>query len=107
METVQLIKQDTLFPRILRGVSENILELFFPRICLACENHRAIRNHLFCVRCAYEINPTQHWEFKENEFTQKFIGRIPLEYGASLYKFFPGGLLQHVIHKLFADFPAF
>lgn len=100
MENIQLKNHDKLIPKILKDTSESILELFFPRICLACEENRAIRQHLFCVRCAYEINPTDHWKFEDNEFTNKFIGRVPLAYGASMYKFFPGGLLQHVIHKL-------
>ncbi|MEP7321407.1 MAG: ComF family protein [Saprospiraceae bacterium] len=100
METVQLKNKNNSILKNLRGAGENILELFFPHICLACEEHRAIKNHLFCVRCAYEIKPTEHWQLPNNEFTQKFIGRIPLVYGASLYKFYPGGLFQKVIHKL-------
>ena len=99
MATLSLKKQDNLIPKILKDTSDGILELFFPRICLACEENRSIRKHLFCVPCAYEINPTDHWKFENNEFTNKFTGRVPLVYGASLYKFFPGGLLQHVIHK--------
>jgi competence protein ComFC len=100
VETIQLKDKDNLILKNLRDAGENILELFFPHICLGCEEQRAIKNHLFCVRCAYEINPTEHWQFPQNEFTQKFIGRLPLVYGASLYKFYPGGLFQKVIHKL-------
>ena len=80
--------------------SSSLLDLFFPGICMACEEQQAIRNHLYCVHCTYEISATQHWDHRQNEFTQKFVGRIPIEQGASLYKFVPGGLFQKVIHKL-------
>ena len=70
--------------------SSSLLDLFFPGICMACEEQQAIRNHLYCVHCTYEISATQHWDHRQNEFTQKFVGRIPIEQGASLYKFVPG-----------------
>jgi predicted amidophosphoribosyltransferase len=100
VETIQLNSRNNKILHGFKGVADNILELFFPHVCLACEEHRAIQDHLFCVRCAYEINPTDHWSFPQNEFTLKFVGRVPLAYGASLYKFYPGGLFQQVIHKL-------
>ena len=100
METQQI--NTTIYGRqsVLGHAASSILDLFYPRVCLACEDRISIKDHIFCVRCAYEITPTAHWRENENEFTQKFIGRLGLLYGASLFKFTPGGRLQHLIHKL-------
>ncbi len=83
-----------------KGAVHSLLDLFFPKVCLACEEQASMQDHLFCVQCAYEIPPTAHWSNLENEFTQKFIGRLAVLYGASLFRFTPGGRLQHLIHKL-------
>lgn len=74
--------------------------MFFPRICLACDKNLQARGHLFCIHCSYTIAITDQWKKPENEFTEKFAGRLKLEQGAALYRFVPGGQLQQVIHKL-------
>jgi ComF family protein len=74
--------------------------LFFPRICLACDKNLQARGHLFCIHCSYTLAITDQWKKPENEFTEKFAGRLKLEQGAALYRFVPGGQLQQVIHKL-------
>jgi ComF family protein len=74
--------------------------LIYPQICYACEQRNRIHDHILCVNCNYEIASTDHWVKRENEFTNKFIGRVKIQQGASLYKFMPGGRFQKIVHKL-------
>lgn len=55
---------------------------------------------MFCIHCSYTIATTDQWKKADNEFTEKFVGRLTLEQGAALYRYVPGGQLQQVIHKL-------
>lgn len=43
---------------------------------------------------------TAFHEEPENEFTERFWGRVPIESGAALYYFVKGGRVQHLIHQL-------
>ncbi|MEP7269387.1 MAG: ComF family protein [Saprospiraceae bacterium] len=75
-------------------------EFFFPSVCHACEARNKMYDHVLCMQCTYEVATTDHWKFVENDFTNKFLGRLPLANGASLYKFVPGGIFQKLVHKL-------
>ncbi len=75
-------------------------DLVFPHVCLACEKDHAMHHHLFCIHCAYEITPLNHWYDDANDFTSKFYGRVDLRHGAALYKYTPGSKFQNVIHRL-------
>jgi competence protein ComFC len=79
---------------------EDLLSLFYPRLCLACGHVRPPARELICLSCQYKLPQTHFHEEEENGFTERFWGRIRLEAGAALYYFVKGGRVQHLIHQL-------
>lgn len=77
-----------------------ILDLLYPRLCLACNSDLPPPSEILCLQCQYELPVTQHWLQPENAFTEIFWGRVPIETGAALYYFSKAGRVQHLVHQL-------
>lgn len=76
------------------------LNLFYPDLCLACQEKPPVKSDILCIQCQYKLPQTKFHLQKENAFTDRFWGRLPLEAGASLYRFTKGGYVQNLIHQL-------
>ncbi|KAA3625342.1 MAG: ComF family protein [Bacteroidetes bacterium] len=81
-------------------MGDELLSLFYPNLCLACQSNAPINNQVLCLRCSFKLPQTQFHLHKENAFTERFWGRLSLEAGASLYRFTKGGHVQNLIHHL-------
>lgn len=79
---------------------DSLLSLFYPNLCLACEAKEVPKNEVLCIQCQYKLPQTEYHLQKENPFTQRFWGRLPLFSGASLFKFTKAGHVQQLIHQL-------
>lgn len=79
---------------------QNLLKLFFPKACAGCESFLLQDEVVLCTQCRHEIPLTNHHKIVHNEVFQKFYGRIPLEFGASLLYFHKKGIVQEMMHKL-------
>ncbi|MEL6658356.1 MAG: phosphoribosyltransferase family protein [Bacteroidota bacterium] len=77
-----------------------LLDLLYPRLCLACSSDLPPPNEILCVRCQYELPETRQWLQVENAFTEVFWGRVPISNGAALYFFSKTGRVQHLVHQL-------
>ncbi len=81
-------------------IGEAFMSLFFPRLCLACnENIPALKEEI-CTECVVRLPRTQYHLEKENEFTKRFWGRVKLEAGSAMYLFSKGSRAQNLIHNL-------
>lgn len=79
---------------------QNLINLFFPKACAGCESFLLADEIVLCTECRHEIPLTNHHKTEDNEIFQKFYGRIPLEFGASLFYFHKKGIVQEMMHKL-------
>lgn len=79
---------------------DDFVHLLYPNLCLACELKTPPQEALTCVQCQYLLPKTNFHLDKENAFTERFWGRMPLEAGAALYHFTKGGRTQKLIHNL-------
>jgi ComF family protein len=79
---------------------KHLLDLFFPKSCAGCEAFLLSDEKVICTRCRHEIPLTNHHIIPDNELVMKFYGRIPLEFGASLFYFHKEGIVQEMMHKL-------
>ncbi len=84
----------------IRFAFEQLLNLFYPNLCIVCEHRTHSSEELFCMDCQYHIHPTGMHLLKENEFTSRFKGRLNLIHGASLYYYIKGGRLQKAMELL-------
>lgn len=78
----------------------SLLNLFFPKACAACASFLLTQEIVICTGCRHKLPVTNHHLTRENEMVTKFYGRIPLEFGASLFYFHKKGMVQELIHKL-------
>ncbi len=81
-------------------VWEDLLGLFYPRLCLACHENSPAREEWLCLECQFRLPYTNYHLDRDNPFTERFWGRVPLESGAALFHFLKKGRAQSLIHHL-------
>jgi ComF family protein len=86
--------------KTMKAFFEALLGLFYPSLCLACSTNLPSGNESLCLSCRYSLPLSSHHLDPENEFVQRFWGRIPLEAGAAMFYFSKGSKVQHMIHQL-------
>ncbi|MBK8428719.1 MAG: ComF family protein [Lewinellaceae bacterium] len=84
----------------LREMCEGFLHLLFPEICVACGQDLPVTGSCFCLKCQLALAPSDMYMQRENEFTDRFWGRLPLEGGAALYHFTRKSPVQRALHQL-------
>lgn len=84
----------------LRASLDSVLGLFFPELCLACQQAPAPADGILCVRCQYYITPTNYHLQTPNPVLERFLGRVELEHACTGFLFTKGGSLQQLIHEL-------
>ena len=78
----------------------SILQLIFPRNCVACSNTlRKNENHL-CTQCLIELPQTRFHETKDNVLAKTFWGRLTLEHALAFLFFKKGNIVQHILHEI-------
>lgn len=78
----------------------SLVELFYPRLCLACQKNLVSEKFSICIHCDYKLTPTDYHQTNPNPVLDRFWGRVELEHATTAYSFTKGGLLQHLIHQL-------
>lgn len=79
---------------------EDLLCLFFPHLCLACEQNAPPYGEHICTICRATLPETSFQLKKENPFTEKFWGRVNIQAGTAMYLFAKDGRVQNMIHQL-------
>jgi ComF family protein len=78
----------------------DLLNLFYPHLCLACERNAPAYGEHICVPCQATLPLANFHHKAENPFAERFWGRAPIEAAASLYLFRKGSRVQHLLHQL-------
>ncbi|MBR9919810.1 MAG: ComF family protein [Bacteroidetes bacterium] len=78
----------------------DLLDLFFPHLCLVCGHRRPMSEEPICLACLGRFPETNFHLHPENALTEIFWGRLPLQAGAAAYYFRKDGLIQQLIHQL-------
>jgi len=86
-------------PPALTEYLSDLFELFYPDICLACDEKLLKGEKVICFKCNRELPKTGHWLQADNPMAQRFWGRVHLQ-GAALFQFQKGEHVQHLLHQL-------
>jgi len=79
---------------------KDIFNIFFPEICLCCNNHLATNETTICITCRHDL-PFTNFSFEKDNLVEKsFYGRIPIENATALFYFIKKGKIQQLIHQL-------
>ncbi len=84
------------FPKLLN----DLLQVFFPDLCVCCHNTVSSSKEPLCIFCQADLPFTNFHLTKDNPFTERFFGRLPIVTGASFLFFEKNGITQKIIHAL-------
>ncbi len=79
---------------------QNLINLFFPKVCLACTNVLVDNEVSICTNCRHDL-PVTNFHFDNSDEMKKVLyGRVKVENGTALLRFQKKGIVQHLIHNL-------
>lgn len=77
-----------------------MLNLFFPKVCEACNNVLTDNERIICISCRHQL-PVTNFHFDNSEAVKKVVyGRVKLEYATALLHFSKKGIVQQLLHNL-------
>lgn len=84
----------------LPDLARGFLHLLYPQLCVACGADLPGGRSCFCLPCRARLSLTEMHRQRENEFTERFWGRLQLEGGAAMYYFTRKSPIQRALHQL-------
>jgi ComF family protein len=85
---------------LLSNLWRDFIALFFPRLCLACEQLLPPSERCLCLDCQLSLPETDFHKTSPNTFTARFDGRVRLEAAAALFFFTTKSRTQHLVHQI-------
>ena len=79
---------------------QSVIDLFYPVLCLHCENKLVQTEKLICTFCMLSIPKTNFHNDPSNPMIRSLQGRFPVEYACAYMNFNKGGIAQSVLHHL-------
>lgn len=79
---------------------EYFLELFFPRLCLVCEEKLLRQERFICLTCMLHMPRTDFTLPGESSMEQLFYGRVPVEKACAYFEFRKGSSYRIILHQL-------
>lgn len=79
---------------------KNLLNLFFPKVCVACHHLLTDNEEHICTSCRHEL-PLTNYHFEGDDPVKKvFYGRVKLQRATALFRFQKKGKVQTLLHNL-------
>lgn len=78
----------------------DLMNLFFPVLCLSCRRQTTNKAEGICLRCRHELPLAKYTSFDNNPLEKKFFGRIRIEQATALFLFYKNNPIQKLIHEL-------
>lgn len=82
------------------GLWNDLLELFFPSLCVTCGKKLLSQEKYVCLDCRSDFPRTNFHRETENKVAQLFWGRVEVELATSFLYFRKGSRYQRLVHFL-------
>lgn len=79
---------------------QDVLHLFFPKICITCDAKLLKSEKLICTLCRHDLPIICYKDYKNNKITKAFYGRIPIEKANAFLFYRKDGKTKDLIHAL-------
>ncbi len=79
---------------------DDLLSLFYPRLCAGCETPLVKGEEILCLGCMADLPKTGFEKTADNPVAQIFWGRADIRLATSFCTFDKGGIVQHLMHQL-------
>lgn len=77
-----------------------LIHLFFPKICIACNGNLLKNESFLCTGCLLNLPQTRFHETSQNPLEKIFWGRLQLEQAFAFLHFKKGNAVQHILHEI-------
>lgn len=84
----------------LKNSIDDFLHLFFPKICLACEDALCKGEKIICTNCYFNMPLCKYEDALNNPMAKKFWGKINFEGAYAYLNFTRKGRVQSLLHRL-------
>lgn len=84
----------------MKTILNDLLDLFFPRLCLLCQNPLVEGEEQICLHCENDLPYTYFTDLETNKVCRLFRGKTPLVAATALLHFQQDGHGQALIHSL-------
>ena len=78
----------------------DLLHLFFPKLCITCQNKLLQNEKLICTLCRHDLPIICYKDPKDNKIKTAFSGRIPIEMACSFLFYRKNSKTKTLIHQL-------
>src|SRR5436305_9989632 len=78
----------------------DFLHLFFPHVCIGCENDVLNDTSFLCAECMHQLPGTGFIAAKRNPVEKIFYGRMKIEHAGSAFYFNKDSVIQNLIVQL-------
>lgn len=85
---------------MLKQWTSEFLNLFFPRLCVVCEERLLPEEQGICLSCIYDLPKTGNYREENNSMETLLAGRFLFKRAASFCVFTKGGIMQPIIHTI-------
>lgn len=77
-----------------------LVQLFYPKLCIACNGHLLRNEPFLCTGCLFHLPQTHFHTLPENPLAKVFWGRLPVEQAMAFLYFKKGNAVQHILHEI-------
>lgn len=85
---------------VLKSYFKSFLQLFYPKICVACSESLIQQEETICLICENNLPFTNFYLIQNNPLQKKFWGRIDIQNIDSILFFEKDSTTQHLLHQL-------
>lgn len=78
----------------------DLAALFLPRRCAGCDTGLMRFETGLCLACLEDLPRARFHDDAQNRVEQLFWGKVQLQAASSFLLFTPGGMVQHMLHRL-------
>ncbi|MDR1557154.1 MAG: ComF family protein [Tannerellaceae bacterium] len=82
----------------MRMIWDDLLNLFFPRLCVLCREPLTAGEEQICLQCLCDLPYTRFFYREENPVGSLFAGKAPVANATAFLHYEKGGKVQHLIH---------
>lgn len=77
---------------------KDFISLFFPKVCLGCQNTLPHQVEFICAKCRYDLPKTNNHNIQIDSINEKFQNIIDLKAMYAFTYFYKGGLMQRLMY---------
>jgi ComF family protein len=84
----------------MKKIISNLIGLFYPNICLICNENLNKSEQQICLKCMSEIPRTNFHLQKDNPVEKRFWGKADIQKATAFFFFTKGSPFQKLLHEL-------